>query len=81
MGVMTPLYFAAGLSRIRLGPFVAACALAGPFRGGLYAWFGAQLLDPGSPRFWLATGALVAAALLPLAHPRVRAWLLVREER
>jgi uncharacterized membrane protein YdjX (TVP38/TMEM64 family) len=78
MGVMTPLYFAAGLSRIRLAPFLAACAIAGPFRAGLYAWFGAQLVDFGSPRFWTATGVLVAAAVLPLAHPRVRRWLLVR---
>jgi uncharacterized membrane protein YdjX (TVP38/TMEM64 family) len=79
MGVMTPLYFAAGLSRIRLAPFLAACAIAGPFRAGLYAWFGSQLVDFGSPRFRAATGVLVAAALLPLAHPRVRRWLLVRE--
>jgi uncharacterized membrane protein YdjX (TVP38/TMEM64 family) len=79
MGVMTPLYFAAGLSRIRLAPFLAASAIAGPFRAGLYAWFGSQLVDFGSPRFWAATGVLVAAALLPLAHPRVRRWLLVRE--
>jgi uncharacterized membrane protein YdjX (TVP38/TMEM64 family) len=79
MGVMTPLYFAAVLSRIRLAPFLAACAIAGPFRAGLYAWFGSQLVDFGSPRFWAATGVLVAAALLPLAHPRVRRWLLVRE--
>jgi len=79
MGVMTPLYFAAGLSRIRLAPFLVACAIAGPFRAGLYAWFGAQLLDFGSPRFWAATGALVAAAVLPLLHPRVRRWLLVRD--
>ena len=80
MGTMTPLYFAAGLSRIRLAPFLAACALAGPFRAGLYAWFGSQLLDVGSPRFWLATGVLVAAALLPLAHPAVRRWLLIRDQ-
>jgi uncharacterized membrane protein YdjX (TVP38/TMEM64 family) len=78
MGVMTPLYFAAGLSRIRFGPFLAACAIAGPFRAALYASFGAQLLDLGSPRFWAATAVLVAAAVLPLAHPRVRRWLLVR---
>jgi uncharacterized membrane protein YdjX (TVP38/TMEM64 family) len=75
MGVMTPLYFAAGLSRIRFAPFLAVCALAGPFRAALYAAFGAQLTDLGSPRFWVATGALAAAALLPLAHPRVRRWL------
>lgn len=79
MGVMTPLYFAAGLSRIRLAPFLAACAIAGPFRAGLYAWFGAELMDFGSPRFWTATGVLVAVALLPFAHPRVRRWLIVRE--
>jgi uncharacterized membrane protein YdjX (TVP38/TMEM64 family) len=81
MGVMTPLYFAAGLSRIRLAPFLVACAIAGPFRGGLYAWFGAQLLDIGSPRFWLATAVLVAVSLLPLAHPGVRRWLLVRGDQ
>ena len=78
MGVMTPLYFAAGLSRIRFAPFLAVCALAGPFRAGLYAWFGAQLVDFGSPRFWAATLLLVAVAVLPLLHPRVRRWLLVR---
>jgi uncharacterized membrane protein YdjX (TVP38/TMEM64 family) len=78
MGVMTPLYFAAGLSRIRFAPFLAVCALAGPFRAGLYAWFGAQLVDFGSPRFWAATLLLLAVAVLPLLHPSVRRWLLVR---
>ena len=78
MGVMTPLYFAAGLSRIRFAPFLAACAIACPVRAGLYAWFGSQLVDVGSPRFWLSTAVLAAAAVLPLAHPRVRRWLLVR---
>jgi uncharacterized membrane protein YdjX (TVP38/TMEM64 family) len=81
MGVMTPLYFAAGLSRIRLAPFLVACAIAGPFRSGLYAWFGAQLLDIGSPRFWLATAVLVAVSLLPLAHPAVRRWLRIRGDQ
>ena len=79
MGVMTPLYFAAGLSRIRFLPFLAACAIAGPVRAALYAGFGAQLVDLGSPRFWIATAVLAAAALLPLAHPRVRRWLLIRD--
>jgi uncharacterized membrane protein YdjX (TVP38/TMEM64 family) len=79
MGVMTPLYFAAGLSRIRFAPFLAVCAVAGPFRAALYASLGAQLTDLGSPRFWAATAVLVAAAILPLAHPRVRRWLLVRD--
>ena len=78
MGVMTPLYFAAGLSRIRFAPFLAACAIAGTVRAGLYAWFGSQLVDVGSPRFWASTAVLAAAAVLPLAHPRVRRWLLVR---
>jgi uncharacterized membrane protein YdjX (TVP38/TMEM64 family) len=78
MGVMTPLYFAAGLSRIRFAPFLAACALAGPIRAALYAGFGSQLTELWSPRFWVATGVLAAAAVLPLLHPRVRAWLLVR---
>jgi uncharacterized membrane protein YdjX (TVP38/TMEM64 family) len=75
---MTPLYFAAGLSRIRFAPFLAACAVAGPIRAGLYAWFGSQLVDIGSPRFWVSTAVLAAAAVLPLAHPRVRRWLLSR---
>lgn len=78
MGVMTPLYLAAGLSRIRFAPFLAVCALAGPFRAGLYAWLGSQLVDFGSSRFWAATLLLVAVAVLPLAHPRVRRLFLVR---
>ncbi len=78
MGVMTPLYFAAGLSRIRFAPFLVACAVAGPIRAALYAGFGAQLTDLWSPRFWVATGVLAAASILPLLHPGVRRWLLVR---
>ena len=78
MGVMTPLYFAAGLSRIRFAPFLAVCALAGTFRAALYAWLGSQLVDFGSRRFWAATLVLVAVAVLPLAHPAVRRWLLLR---
>jgi uncharacterized membrane protein YdjX (TVP38/TMEM64 family) len=78
MGVMTPLYFVAGVSRIRFAPFLAACAIAAPIRAALYAGFGSQLVDLWSPRFWVATGVLAAASILPLLHPRVRAWLLVR---
>ena len=78
MGLMTPLYFAAGLSRIRFAPFLAVCAVAGPLRAGLYAWLGSQLADRGSPGFWAASAVLVAVAALPLAHPRVRRWFFAR---
>jgi uncharacterized membrane protein YdjX (TVP38/TMEM64 family) len=72
MGVMTPFHLAAGVSGIPAGVFLAVVAIAGAIRAATYAFLGAQLAEVGSVGFWLATAALVAVALLPLAHRGVR---------
>ena len=46
--------------------------VAGPIRAATFAYLGANLLDIGSAGFWLASALLVALALLPLAHPKLR---------
>lgn len=79
MGLLTPFYFAAGITRMPVAIFVLAVCPAAIFRAACYSFLGANLLDPGSPRFWIATGVLVVASLLPLAHPGLRARILRRK--
>ena len=72
MGVLTPFHFAAGASGIGWLAFLAAVVPTAPLRAACYSFLGANLLDPLSPRLWIATLVLAALALLPFAHPRVR---------
>jgi len=78
MGVLTPFHFGAGATGLSWGAFVVAVLPAALFRSSCYALLGATLLEPGSARFWVASGVLLAVALLPLAHPGLRARLLRR---
>ncbi len=78
MGVLTPFHFAAGVSGIPAPLFVAVVLPTAMLRAACYSLLGAYLLDPGSPGFWVATTLILAVALLPLAHPAVRARLLSR---
>jgi uncharacterized membrane protein YdjX (TVP38/TMEM64 family) len=57
-------------------PFIVGVAIGAPIRSLLYSFFGDTLLEPGTPRFWVATLVLVAVALLPLAHGGTRRRLL-----
>jgi uncharacterized membrane protein YdjX (TVP38/TMEM64 family) len=72
MGVLTPFHFAAGVSGIGWLAFLLAVVPTAPLRAACYSFLGANLLDPLSPRLWIATLLLLAVALLPFAHPRVR---------
>jgi uncharacterized membrane protein YdjX (TVP38/TMEM64 family) len=78
MGLLTPFHLAAGVTSMGWGMFALAVGPAALFRAGCYSFLGAHLLEPGTPRFWIATGVLIAAALLPLAHPGVRSRILRR---
>jgi uncharacterized membrane protein YdjX (TVP38/TMEM64 family) len=78
MGVLTPFHLAAGVTGISWSVFLLAVGPAALVRAGCYAFLGANLLEPASPRFWIASGVLVLFALLPLAHPGLRARLLRR---
>ena len=74
-GPMTPFNLAAGLSSMPLATFGAAVLLAVPVRAGAYAVLGSSILEWGLLRSLAAALVLGALALLPLLHPRVRAWL------
>ena len=72
MGVLTPIYLAAGVTRMKLWVFLLSLIPAALFRAGCYAFLGAYLLEPGSPRFWSAMAVLLMASILPLTHPGFR---------
>lgn len=80
MGVLTPFHLAAGVTGISVPIFILAVGPASLIRAGCYAFLGAYLLDPRSSQFWIASGLLLAVALLPLAHPGLRAKLLMRPD-
>lgn len=74
-GVLTPFHMAAGVTGIGVPVFFLAVFPAALVRAGLYSVLGAHLLDVGSPRFWIASGAIALLAIAPLAHPGLRRWL------
>lgn len=75
-GPMSAVHLGAGLTGMSALTFAFTVLLAGPVRAGTYAWVGAVILDWGALQSALLGLALLLLALLPLAHPRVRAWLL-----
>lgn len=80
IGPMSPAHWAAGFSSVRLVGFVLAILIGGCLRSVGYSFFGSTWLAWGSSQFYLAGGLLVAAIVLPLAHPRVRRWLFWADE-
>jgi uncharacterized membrane protein YdjX (TVP38/TMEM64 family) len=72
IGPMAPMFWGAGFAAVPVVGFLVAVAIAAPVRAFAYSFFGSALLDPGTPRFWIATIVLVAVAVLPLAHPGFR---------
>jgi uncharacterized membrane protein YdjX (TVP38/TMEM64 family) len=78
-GILSPFHWAAGLSSLRPAPFAVALCLGAPVRAFAYSAFGATLTEPGTFEFRLAVAGLVAAGVVPLALPSVRAWLFARE--
>jgi uncharacterized membrane protein YdjX (TVP38/TMEM64 family) len=72
IGPMSPVFWGAGFAAVPVVGFLLAVAIAAPVRSFAYAFFGSTLLDPGTPRFWIATALLASVAFLPLAHPGVR---------
>ena len=73
IGPMGPIFWGAGFAAVPVFGFLVAVLLAAPVRAFIFSFFGSTLLDPGTPRFWIATIVLLAVALLPLAHPGFRA--------
>ena len=71
-GVLTPFYFAAGVTGITAPMFLLSVGPAALVRAGLYSYLGANLMDVTSPDFWIATTLLVLSGVVPLAHPGFR---------
>lgn len=76
IGPMAPMFWGAGFAAVPVVGFLVAVAVAAPVRAFAFSFFGSTLLDPGTPRFWIATAVLVVVALLPFAHPGFRARML-----
>ncbi len=72
---LAPVHWAAGLSSLSFSKFLVAAALGAPFRATAYSVFGSSLTDFGSTSFYVTSAALLALIVIPLAHPRVRAWV------
>ena len=81
VGPMSAFHWAAGFSTIPLLGFLVAVMLGGPVRAFIYAFLGSTLLEPGSSEFYIASSILIAVALLPLAHPRLRRRLFAARRR
>lgn len=71
-GVLTPFYFAAGVTGITAPMFLLSVGPAALVRAGLYSYLGANLMDVTGPDFWIATTLLVLAGVVPFAHPGLR---------
>jgi uncharacterized membrane protein YdjX (TVP38/TMEM64 family) len=78
MGPQTAFHFGAGVTPISWWVFAAVVLPAALFRAGCYAYLGANILEPANPRFWLASIAVFAISVSPLAHPGLRARLFGR---
>lgn len=75
VGNVTGYHAAAALTPMRVDVFTAAVALGSLGRAWTYAFFGNAILERSTAELVaIAVGVGLAAALLPLLHPSVRAW-------
>jgi len=74
VGPITLLHATAGLTSMGVATFVAAAGAGGLARAATYAYFGSNLTEGRWLQAALAVGVL-GLSLLPLLHPRVRAWV------
>lgn len=75
LGPQTIVNLAAGLLGLPFVRFLLAIAMSTPIRAGFYAVLGASVLSLAWEQIITITLALVVVALLPLAFPKVRAFL------
>ncbi len=78
MGPQTAFHFGAGVTPIRPVIFAGVVLPAALFRAACYAFLGANILEPTSPKFWAASGALFLISVAPLAHRGLRERLFGR---
>ena len=79
VGNVTGYHAAAALTPMRVDVFTVAVALGSLGRAWTYAFFGNAILERSTAELIaIAVAVGLAAALLPLLHPRVRAWVRER---
>ena len=79
VGNVTGYHAAAALTPMRVDVFTVAVALGSLGRAWTYAFFGNAILERSTAELVaIAVGVGLATALLPLLHPRVRAWVRER---
>jgi len=78
MGPQTVFHLGAGVTSIRLVVFLIAVLPAAIFRAAGYAYLGANILEPTSPKFWAMSAALFVLSVAPLAHRGLRERLFGR---
>ncbi len=75
LGPLTPVDLAAGVVGMSVGRFTTAVALAAPLRATPYAILGTSVLDMTAAQSIAITALLLLVFVVPLLHPRVRAWV------
>jgi uncharacterized membrane protein YdjX (TVP38/TMEM64 family) len=79
VGNITGYHAAAALTPMRYDVFTFAVALGSLLRAWTYAFFGNAILERSTAELVaIALAVALLAGLLPLLHPRVRAWLRAR---
>lgn len=78
MGPQTAFHFGAGVTPLPGWVFAAVVLPAAIFRAACYSYLGANILEPSTPKFWLASLAVFAISVAPLGHPGLRARLFGR---
>jgi len=78
MGPQTAFHFGAGVTGIPTWVFAAVVLPTAIFRAACFAYLGANILEPSSPRFWVASLVVFAISVAPLGHPGLRARLFGR---
>jgi uncharacterized membrane protein YdjX (TVP38/TMEM64 family) len=68
--VLTPVFFASGLSGMSVVPFTAAVALGLLPRCALYSYFGSIAVDPSGRELWIATAVVAATVAVVLLARR-----------
>lgn len=76
LGPITMYHLIAGVTGMPLPLFAFAVVVGGTLRAATFAYFGSSLLAGELDLLLRATGVLLLSALVPLAFPRPRAWLL-----
>lgn len=82
VGTVTAYHAAAALTPMPLAVFALAVGAGSLLRAWTYAFFGNAILERGTGELLTIAGAIAAAALLlPLLHPRVRAFARARWQK